>query len=102
MATIEEKLAELEASVAEKSAELNAALDGIVGDLKVQSNEITALKQSVIEGQSSPGELPDALVARFDALKSALDGAVQRAAEIDAALPAVAVEPAPVEPTDIV
>ena len=99
MATIEDKLAELEASIAAKSTEINASLDGIVADLKAQSDEITALKQSVIEGQSSPGELPDALVARFDALKSALDGAVQRAAEIDAALPAVQVEPAPVEPT---
>lgn len=90
MATVEEKLAELEASVAAKTAEISTSLDGITGDLKTQSDEIVALKQAVIAAGSNPGELSPELVGRFDALKSSLDSVVQKAADIDAALPAAA------------
>jgi hypothetical protein len=88
MATIEEKMAELEASVAAKATELGASLDGIVSDIAAQAVEIAALKQAIIDGSSSPGELSPELVARFDALKSSLDTVAQKAADIDAALPA--------------
>jgi hypothetical protein len=78
MARVEDKLAELEAAKAAKSAAISASLDGIQGDIAAQSTEIAALKQAVIDAGSTPGELPQELVDRFDALKASLDTVIQR------------------------
>lgn len=94
MAKVEDKLAELEAAQAAKSAEISASLDGIKGDIETQSAEIAALKQAVIDAGSNPGELSPELVARFDALKTSIDSVAQKAADLDAALPVAA----PVDP----
>lgn len=94
MAKVEDKLAELEAAQAAKSAEISASLDGIKGDIATQSAEIAALKQAVIDAGSNPGELSPELVARFDALKTSIDSVAQKAADLDAALPVAA----PVDP----
>lgn len=94
MAKVEDKLAELEAAQAAKSAEISASLDGIKGDIETQSAEIAALKQAVIGAGSNPGELSPELVARFDALKTSIDSVAQKAADLDAALPVAA----PVDP----
>ena len=97
MANLEQKIAELEASNAAKAAAINASIDGVVTDLKAQSDEITALKQAIIDaGTSTPGEIPQELADRIDALKGSFDTVIQRLADVDAALPAPA--PAPVEP----
>jgi Skp family chaperone for outer membrane proteins len=100
MATVQEKLDELEASMAEKSAAISASLDGITGDLATQSAEIEALKQAVIDAGSNAGELPQDLVERFDALKSSIDAVAQKAADLDAAMPNTppVEEPPPEEP----
>ena len=87
MVDVADKLAEVEAAMASKSAEISASLDGITSDLAAQSAEIAALKQAVIDAGSNPGELSPELVARFDALKTSIDSAAQKAADLDAALP---------------
>ena len=88
MATIEQKLSELEASQAASNAKISTAVGGISGDIGGLSAEIVALKQALTDAQSNPGELSPELAARFDALKTGLDAVAQQAADLDAALPA--------------
>ena len=103
MATVEQKLAELEASNATSNAALKASLDGISGDLQSMADaatasaaEIAALKQAIIDGgQQPPGEISQELSDRFDALKTSLESAAQQAAEIDARLPNAPPTPSP-------
>jgi predicted nucleic acid-binding Zn-ribbon protein len=88
MATIEEKLGELEAANAAASEKISTAVAGITGDIATLNTEIAALKQAVIDAQSNPGELSQELSDRFDALKTNLEAVAQQAADLDAALPA--------------
>lgn len=101
MARVEDKLAELEAKSAASSAAISASLDGITSDIATQKAEIDALKQAVIDAGSNPGELSADLIARFDAVGAALDVVAQKAADLDAALPAQTppADTPPAEPT---
>jgi hypothetical protein len=98
MAKVEEKLAEMEAVF----GPLATALPGIKGDLQTltaslatQSAEIAALKQTIQDGQSNPGELSPEIAARFDALIQSVKEAATAATELDAQLPNVAPADAP-------
>lgn len=95
MARLEDKIAELEASNAAKAAALNESIDGVVADLRTQSDEISALKQAIIDAGTTPGEIPPELADRIDALKGSFDTVIQRLADVDAALPAPVTPPAP-------
>ena len=92
MAKVEDKLAELEAKSAASSAAISQSLDGITSDIATQTAEIAALKQAVIDAGSNPGELSQDLIDRFDAVGKALDVVAQKAADLDAALPAQTVD----------
>lgn len=103
MATVEQKLAELEASNKASADALKSSLDGISGDLQSMSDtatanaaEIAALKQAIIDGGNQPpGEISQELSDRFDALKTSLDDVAKQAAEIDARLPNATPTPSP-------